>query len=62
MSNINHDQEVNMIVVTYETYSKILDKTFVNVERFKSLDDWNLRNLALFHGQARTISVDEVAA
>ena len=41
-----------MIEITYQTYSKILDKTFESTERFKSINDFNLRNLALFHGQA----------
>jgi len=45
-----------MITITYKTYSKILDKTFTNVKEVKSMSDWDLFNLALFHGQATIIT------
>jgi len=41
-----------MITITYQTYSKVLDKTFTNTKEVKSMNDWNIFNLALFHGQA----------
>jgi hypothetical protein len=36
-----------MYRVTYESYSRALDKTFTNVETHKSIDDARLRGLAL---------------
>ena len=46
-----------MITVTYQTYSKILDKTFTDQKEVKSIEDFNLFNLALFHGQAQIIEI-----
>jgi hypothetical protein len=36
-----------MIKVTYTTYSKILDKSFVNVKEVKSMSDFNLFAMSL---------------
>ena len=44
-----------MIRITYQTYSKILDKTFVNTKEVKTEADFNLFNMALHHGQAQII-------
>lgn len=49
-----------MVKVTYKTYSKILNKEFINTKTVKSLDDFNLFNLALFHGQAVILETENV--
>lgn len=49
-----------MIRITYQTYSKILDKTFTNVKEVKSMSDWDLFNMALFHGHATVVSTEAV--
>lgn len=36
-----------MLIVTYKSYSKILDKEFVNTKEVKSLDDFRFYSLAL---------------
>lgn len=36
-----------MFQVTFSSYSKVLNKSFINVEIHKSLDDARLRALAL---------------
>ena len=47
-----------MLTITFQTYSKILKKTFTQVETFESMDDFRLWNLALFHGRAKIVKVE----
>jgi len=51
-----------MIRITYQTYSKLLDKHFEDVTDVKSMADWNLYNLALFHGKAKILKTEAIAA
>ena len=50
-----------MIHITYKTYSKVLDKTFTDEKTVKNMGDWNLYNLALFHGQAIILETKKIA-
>jgi len=36
-----------MIEVTYSNYSKILDKTFINIKEVNSIEDFNTFSMAL---------------
>ena len=49
-----------MIKITYTTYSDILNKEFTDSKVVKSLADFNLFNLALFHGRAVIIKTESV--
>ena len=40
-------EQNKMITVTYKTYSKILNKEFVNTKEVKSMDDFRLFALSL---------------
>lgn len=47
--------------ITFKTFSKILNKYFVNTETFKTMADFNLYALALFHGQIEILEIKEIA-
>ena len=49
-----------MIRVTYQTYSELLNKTFEDAKEVKSMEDFNLYNLALFHGRAVILETEEI--
>ena len=51
-----------MYRITYSTYSEVLKKEFTDQKEVKSLDDWNLYNLALFHGRAIILKTEEIKA
>jgi hypothetical protein len=53
-------QENDMIKVTYTTYSDLLKKEFTDSKEVKSMEDFNLYNLALFHGRAVIIKTEEI--
>ncbi len=36
-----------MIEVTYSTFSKILNKTFINIKEVKNIEDFNAFSMAL---------------
>jgi hypothetical protein len=45
-----------MIEVTFSTYSKVLNKSFVNVKEVKNMDDFRLFATALYSGNWSIIS------
>jgi hypothetical protein len=49
-----------MIKIDFETHSDLLKKTFRDTKNFESMDDWNLFNLALFHGRAVIIKTEHI--
>jgi hypothetical protein len=52
--------ETDMIKIDFETHSDLLKKTFRDTKNFESMDDWNLFNLALFHGRAVIIKTEHI--
>ena len=54
-------KEIEMMKVTYEIYSKLLDKTHTNVKFVSEKKDFDLFNLAVHHGQATIIKEEEIA-
>lgn len=49
------------LAITFKTYSKILNKSFINTKEVKSMADFNLYVLALFHGQVEILEIKELA-
>lgn len=49
-----------MIEVTFTTFCKVLKKSFTNTKTVKSMSDFNLYALALFHGQVNIVSVKNI--
>lgn len=47
--------------ITFKTYSEVLKKSFVNTKEVKSMADFNLYALALFHGRVEILKVKEIA-
>ena len=47
-----------MIRITFTTFSELLNKEFTDSKTVKSMADFNLFNLALFHGRANIVSTE----
>ena len=43
--------------ITYEIYSRILNKTYQNTKRVNSMSEWDLFNMAVYHGNAVIVSI-----
>ena len=49
-----------MIRVTFNTYSAVLDKSFVNVKDVKTMDDFRLYATALYSSNWSIISTEQI--
>lgn len=58
---MRYDDSSGRLMITFQTQSRLLgDRIFEQVESFKTMDDWRLFNLALFHGQAKIVKIERI--
>ena len=49
-----------MIEVTFKVFEKVLNKSFVNTMTVKSMDDFRLFAMAVYHGKVEILEVRNV--
>lgn len=52
---------MNKYLVTFEHYNRLLKRSFVNYKEVKTMADFDLYVLAMFHGQVKILNIKEIA-